>query len=124
VLAYSSHICAPTVETGPNVTAIGGGVDNGPTEVCLVPVVHPTFKGTVNPNGAKTTYHFEYGGHSTPPKHLEASRGSVNVSETVEVHTSAGPNGGCSPVQFRLIASNAGGTAQGKYSKLIFVTVH
>jgi len=67
-----------------------------------------TFNGEVNPNGAETTYHFEYspdGVSWTPLKEESAGEGtsSVPVSQTVSGLT------GHSPYRVRLVAENSCG---------------
>jgi hypothetical protein len=123
VLVYLNEACGPKVETGPSFTAVGGDVDNGHKGVCTNPIVRVTWKGTVDPNGRKTTYHFEYGGHPTPTRSAGDGSGSVAVSQTSEVATTPSSEGNCSTIKFRIVASNEDGTAVGKYSELRFVTV-
>jgi streptogramin lyase len=123
VLADVKYRCPPSVKTGPNFTAVGGGVDNGPAEACLVPVVKVTWKGSVNPNGSRTMYHFEYDGKSTPPRYAGHGYGAVAVSQTSEIATGGPKQGGCGTIPFRLVATNAGGTSDAELSKLTFVTV-
>jgi len=71
--------------------------------------------GAVNPNGAKTTYQFEYGtttsyGSKAPgsPEEVGSGTSSVEVSETI---------GGLEPntnYHFRVVATNAAGTVYGE----------
>jgi hypothetical protein len=127
VLAYKSHVCAPTVKTGPDFQAKGGrseGSNSGSqgSGICSEPNVEVAWHGFVDPNGSKTTYHFQYGSLSTKPRHVPASHGTVEVSESTVVHNQTPALGECAPVKFRIIASNGGGPAHGKYSELRFYT--
>lgn len=78
-----------------------------------------TLNGSVNPNGASTTYKFEYGtkegelNKSTAP--ASAGSGSSNVKVKAEVSLEPGTK-----YYFRLFASNSGGENTG--SKLNFTT--
>jgi hypothetical protein len=71
-----------------------------------------TFTGTVEPNGAPTTYYFQYGttaayGSSTAPTDAGAGQGVVAASTAVA---------GLSPettYHYRLVAENSGGIRQG-----------
>jgi hypothetical protein len=71
-----------------------------------------TVRGTVNPRGAATTYHFEYGltqayGSQTPPRSLSAGTSARSVRATLT---------GLQPGQtyhYRLVARNANGQALG-----------
>ena len=125
VLAYLSDACGPTVETGPSFTRVGGGVDNGPSKgACTNSFVSATWSGKVDPNGSDTTYHFEYGGHSTPRQYAGKGFGPIAVSVKSQVATIRPPEGGdCRPIKFRIVASNKSGTTVGKYSELSFTTV-
>jgi hypothetical protein len=89
----------------------------------LVPVVKVTWKGSVNPTGSRTMYHFEYDGKSTPPRYAGHGYGAVAVSQTSEIATGGPKQGGCGTIPFRLVATNAGGTSDAELSKLTFVTV-
>jgi hypothetical protein len=71
-----------------------------------------TVSGTVNPNGRRTTYHFQYGtttayGSSTS----EASAGSGKSNKTVSA-TLSGLVAGAT-YHFRLVATNSAGTSYG-----------
>jgi predicted lipoprotein with Yx(FWY)xxD motif len=88
----------PIVETDPAVQVVGGF----------------ELKGTVNPYGLDTTYHFEYGpttgyGTNVPAPDADAGAGSYNVpvSQTV---TGLQPN---TTYHFRLVAANSAGTTKG-----------
>ena len=69
-----------------------------------------TLNGTVNPNGAATTFYFEYatGGngwdHSTPPQSAGSGTAPIAVSATISSLSSN------TTYYFRLIAANDGGT--------------
>ena len=71
-----------------------------------------TLLGRVDPNGARTTYHFQYGpttryGAATPPGVATASAGTINVT---------GPLTGLAPAttyHYRLVATNRNGTTRG-----------
>jgi hypothetical protein len=71
-----------------------------------------TLNGTVNPNGAETKYHFDYG---TSPlygkKTAELSAGSGNSN--VEVSGAIAELGPSTDYYFRLVATNVNGTANG-----------
>jgi multidrug efflux pump subunit AcrA (membrane-fusion protein) len=71
-----------------------------------------TLNGTVNPQGANTTYHFEYGltaalGRRTASKSAGSSAGSVSVSADL---TGLEPG---KTYHFRLVSSNVVGTSRG-----------
>jgi hypothetical protein len=97
----------PTVETKP---ATG------------VSATAATLNGVVNPNGAETKYHFDYG--APPPfygkKTAEVSAGAgtsnVEVSQAIAALT---PN---TEYHFRLVATNANGTTNG--TDMVFTTSH
>ena len=71
-----------------------------------------TLLGRVDPNGARTTYHFQYGpstryGAATPPGVATASAGTINVTA---------PLAGLAPsttYHYRLVATNRNGTTRG-----------
>jgi hypothetical protein len=74
-----------------------------------------TLNGTVNPNGSETTYQFEYGtttayGSKTPasPKSIGSGTSPVKVSEEIEGLKAE------TTYHFRVVATNAGGTTEGK----------
>jgi hypothetical protein len=98
-----------------------GGIDIGADEFVVVPAVttgpasavsdqSATLSGSVDANGAPTSYHFEYGpttayGSATPP--ADAGSGLAVAAATL---------GGLSPAttyHYRLVATNAGGTTKG-----------
>jgi len=90
---------APTVVTG----AASGVTSTG-----------ATLNGTVNPNGAATSYQFDYGtsnayGSVAPATLVSAGSGSAAVSETVDL-TGLKPN---TIYDYRIFATNSGGTAVG-----------
>ncbi len=74
--------------------------------------VSATLNGTVNPNGAATNYHFEYGlttGYGTHTSTTSTGSGTDNVSVSANI---LGLSVG-STYHFRLIAFNSKGTTQG-----------
>jgi hypothetical protein len=75
-----------------------------------------TLNGTVNPNGSETKYYFEYGTTETyGTKTAEASAGS-GTSSVEESKTISGlePE---TPYDFRIVATNSGGTVYGANQK-------
>jgi hypothetical protein len=71
-----------------------------------------TLNGSVNPNNAETKYHFQYGptteyGKSTPEANAGAGIGGVGVSAPIEKLAEG------TTYYFRLVATNADGTAYG-----------
>ncbi|MGH2863058.1 MAG: hypothetical protein ACRDLT_16380 [Solirubrobacteraceae bacterium] len=73
-----------------------------------------TVNGTVNPNGAATTYAFEWGlttsyGNAAPLPQASAGAGTANVPESLHL----GKLASGTVYHFRVIASNAGGGATG-----------
>jgi hypothetical protein len=79
-----------------------------------------TLFGTINPNGATTTYRFEYGptaayGLSTPAKTVAAGNAPVQVTETVLGLVPAGT------YHYRLIAVNSAGVAASGDGALITI---
>lgn len=72
-----------------------------------------TLMGTVNPNGAETKYHFEYGvdtsyGTNTAEVNAGAGTSTLEVSKAI---ASLSPGG---IYHFRIVATNAAGTTNGK----------
>jgi hypothetical protein len=97
VAAVALAASAPTVTTGP-VTAVG------PTTA--------TVAGTVNPNGAATTWHVDYGtstgyGSSTPSVSVGSGTSATAVSADL-----TGLKAGTT-YHYRFVATNGSGTAQG-----------
>lgn len=95
--AYCTNVTPPSATTG---SATGVST----TSVSLA--------GTVNPNGAATTYSFQYGtttayGQTSATGSLAASTSASNVSETIE-----GLEAGVT-YHYRVVATNAGGTTAG-----------
>jgi hypothetical protein len=96
---------APVVATAPAVvTGTASGV--GSTTA--------TLNGTVNPNNAATTYHFEYGpttayGTSIPVPNGSAGSGSTAVAESANVTGLTAST----LYHFRLVATNSVGTTNG-----------
>jgi phosphatidylinositol-3-phosphatase len=87
----------PTVATG-NASAVSG--------------TGATLNGTINPNGADTTYHFDYGptrkyGYSTSDATLLAGSSVVPVNTTI-----SGLNSG-TKYHYRLVGTNTYGTTYG-----------
>jgi hypothetical protein len=99
VLPAVAHAAAPTAATGAARNVAQNSAD---------------LTGTVNPNGAPTTYYFEYGltksyGSRTPTQGpTGATKGNIAVSATVNGLT---PN---TTYHYRLVATNASGTTLGK----------
>jgi hypothetical protein len=88
---------APTATTGP-VTAVG------PTTA--------TVTGSVNPNGAATSWHFEYGtttGYGSPTASQNAGSGTASVGASANL---SGLKPGTT-YHYRLVATNSGGTSRG-----------
>jgi putative cell wall-binding protein len=87
------------------------------TAATSVTTTSATLNATVNPNGASTTYYFEYGttpsyGLTTPVATADAATGSLAVSAAV---TGLASN---TTYYFQLVASNAYGTSFGGQSSL------
>jgi hypothetical protein len=98
LLATSASAASkPTAITGP-VTATGSTT--------------ATVTGTVNPNGAATTWYFEYGtttGYGTKSATTNAGAGTTDVAAAASL-TSLAPN---TTYHYRLVATNASGTSRG-----------
>jgi hypothetical protein len=95
--SYCTNVTPPSVATG------------GVTGLSLTSV---SLAGSVNPNGAATTYSFQYGtttayGQTSAAGSLPASNVASTVQETI-----AGLQAG-QTYHYRLVASNAGGTVAG-----------
>ncbi|MFL6030372.1 MAG: hypothetical protein ACJ74D_10110, partial [Gaiellaceae bacterium] len=88
---------APTAITGP-VSAVG------PTTA--------TVAGTVNPNGAATTWYFEYG-TSTSYGSKTATRSAGSGTAAQKVSTSISSLKRTTVYHFRIVTSNSGGTTMG-----------
>jgi multidrug efflux pump subunit AcrA (membrane-fusion protein) len=101
--ADAAEATAPPPASAPAVTTSGAS---------SLLTTSATLSGTVNPDGATTTYEFEYGtslsfGHST----AVTSAGSGNAQATVSVTvTGLKPDTG---FVFRLVATNSHGTSEG-----------
>jgi len=68
--------------------------------------------GTVNPNGQATTYHFDYGKTTTyGSRTADASAGAANTAGSVSATLSGLARR--TVYHYRLVASNASGTAVG-----------
>ncbi|MHB8458094.1 MAG: protease pro-enzyme activation domain-containing protein, partial [Acidimicrobiales bacterium] len=101
----------------PNASGLSGqlcGLAVGPqatTEAATsVTTTQATLNGTVNPNGAATTYQFQYGtttsyGLVSPASPASAGSGTTNVAESAAL-SGLTPN---TTYDFRLVASNSGG---------------
>ncbi|HEY7892353.1 MAG TPA: hypothetical protein VIC05_09120 [Solirubrobacteraceae bacterium] len=95
--AYCQNITPPSVTTGLPVPAPPSGA---------------TLTGTVNPNGAATTYVFQYGtttsyGSSTAAGSLAASSSNQNVQQNITGLTTG------TTYHYRLVAKNPGGETVG-----------
>lgn len=93
-----------TAATSPPAAATGFATSTGPT--------NETLHGVVNPNGAATTYHFEYGtavnyGSATPATHAGAGTGNMVASAIITGLTSG------TTYHYRLVAVNPAGTTAG-----------
>ncbi|MGN6189912.1 MAG: fibronectin type III domain-containing protein [Conexibacter sp.] len=93
--------------TTPQAPAVGGGT-------ATVGSTSATLKATVNPQGAATTYHFEYGtttayGASAPVPDASAGSGSSDKNVSVDVDNLQ-PG---TTYHFRVVATNAAGTTEG-----------
>ena len=78
----------------------------------LIATTTVQLNGTVNPNGASTAYHFDYGtttGYGTSTTSVSAGAGSVAVNAVANL---TGLTQG-TLYHFRLVASNGGGTTNG-----------
>jgi hypothetical protein len=96
---FTTNTLAPTVT---NVAASPVGTDNA------------TLRGTVNPNGLATTYHFEWGTSSTLATYdntptLSAGSGTADVPVSALIS----PLSEATTYYFRVVATNATGTSQG-----------
>jgi hypothetical protein len=123
VLAYVSHICPPTVETGPS-RSVSVGI-----KVCSSTPSSVEVGGKVNPNGAKIiSYEFEYGKtgpvvpggkyeHSTAIQAAKPTdrwlgfeaHGDIPVTAFEETEVGECP----SPIHFRVVARNVQGVSHG-----------
>ena len=102
-LFYNTWKGAPPSVSKPAVTTgAAGSIDSGSA----------TLTGTVNPNGAETTYHFEYGlttvyGANTPT--LSAGAGSSSVAVNMPLPGLPAKT----TYHYRLVAANSEGTTRG-----------
>jgi len=120
-----SYLCtAKTGYDGPT----GWGTPNGVIKVVEAPsattesatsvgTTEATLKGTVNPHGAATTYHFEYGtttayGTSVPVPSESVGSGTENVSVSKTITGLQAET----TYDFRVVASNSEGTTNGSNS--------
>ena len=96
-IKYGASGLAPTVTTNPATSVTSDSA---------------TLNGTVNPNGASTTYYFEYGttesyGSHTVTKSAGSGTGNTSVSATI---TGLNHN---TTYHYRIVAANSGGTSYG-----------
>lgn len=109
------------------VATNASGTTNGSDSPFTTPVIAPsaatnpasnnsgnaaTLNGTVNPNGAETSAHFEWGataayGNTTPTQTIPSGTSVVAVSADI---TGLTPN---NPCHFRMVATNSVGTTNG-----------
>jgi len=81
-----------------------------------------SLNGTINPNGASTTYYFEYGtsiSYGTTTSTQNVGSGTSNVSVNAEI-SGLTPN---TTYHFRLVASNSGGVDEGNDTTFTTSTV-
>lgn len=71
-----------------------------------------TLNGTVNPEGQSTTYHFEYGTTTSYGSETQTASAGSGTAD-VKVTPSAGPLTPNTTYHYRLVATNASGTALG-----------
>jgi len=96
-IEYGVSPSGPTVTTG---------------SATSVTSVSATLNGTVNPNGASTTYYFEYGttesyGSNTVTKSAGSGTGTVSVSAAITGLSYS------TVYHYRIVAANSGGTSYG-----------
>jgi phosphodiesterase/alkaline phosphatase D-like protein len=97
VLASPAIAAAPTAITGP-VQAVGGTT--------------ATVRGTVNPGGQATTWHFEYG-TTTSYGQTTATSSAGSGSANVDVASSLAGLSTGTTYHYRLVAENSAGTSRG-----------
>jgi len=98
-IKYGAPALAPTVTTGSAISITSGSA---------------TLNGTVNPNGKKTTYYFEYGtttsyGLTSGTNWAGAGSGTSDVSVSATI-TGLSPN---TTYHYRIVATNSAGTSYG-----------
>ncbi len=105
------------------VTLKPGGINNPPaittTAATSVTLNSAQLNGSVNPNGASTTYYFEYGtttSYGSKTNNINAGSGTSAVFVNSPI-TGLSPN---ATYHFRLVATNSGGTKHG--TDLTFTT--
>jgi len=112
VIVSSSHACPPTVTTTKNgqIPALAGSCSQ---------IQYARLRGTINPNGAETTFHFEYGpttayGSSTSLRGTVPSGWTpVEVEAIVPVTINREGPDKCGPaLHYRLVAHNAASESQ------------
>jgi len=94
---FTTNALAPTVNTGSATSVTSSST---------------TLNGTINPNGAGTTYHFEYGtttAYGLTTLTTSAGSGTTEVTVTANI-TGLSSN---TTYHFRLVATNSAGTANG-----------
>jgi hypothetical protein len=110
VVIAGALLCAPATAAAaekPTVTS-GAATSIQPTTV--------TLNGFVTPNGANTTYYFQYGtsslyGSVTPATVVNAGSGRVKVTAAVGLLTPV------TTYHYRLVAQNAKGVSRGKHRR-------
>jgi trimeric autotransporter adhesin len=114
-LVAATAAAAPAAPAGPSLPTVATGQGSS------VGSATATLSGTVNPSGADTTYHFEYGTSasslSSSAAALDAGTGAADVSVTANL---TGLQPGLT-YYFRLVATNALGTVDG--GQVTFVTL-
>lgn len=104
VFAATAFTAAPAFASGPPFVETKAATSIGETTA--------TLNGAVNPNGATTKYHFEYGtttsyGKSTTE--VSVGSGTTNLEETKAItELTAGAS-----YHFRIVATNSNGTSDG-----------
>ena len=110
--AFYHEITAATANLNVTIAAVKpNAVTNAATNVGEF---QATLNGTVNPNGAATTYRFEYGTTTSYGESVPAVGGSAGSgTSAVSVNATAERLEPGTTYHFRLVASNGGGTTYG-----------